>query len=44
MVGFIACWAVVDPIFDALVAPLLSVLPDGKKHFCWKRAICLHFS
>ena len=29
MVGFIACWAVVDPIFDALVAPLLSVLPDG---------------
>ena len=29
MLGFIACWAVVDPIFDALVAPLLSVLPDG---------------
>lgn len=29
MVGFIACWAVVDPIFDALVAPLLSVLPEG---------------
>ena len=29
MGGFIACWAVVDPIFDALVAPLLSVLPDG---------------
>lgn len=29
MVGFITCWAVVDPIFDALVAPLLSVLPDG---------------
>lgn len=29
MVGFIACWAVVDPIFDALVAPLLRVLPEG---------------
>jgi len=29
MVGFFACWAVVDPIFDALVAPLLSVLPEG---------------
>ena len=29
MVGFIACWAVVDPIFDALVDPLLKVLPDG---------------
>lgn len=29
MGGFIACWAVVDPIFDALVAPLLQVLPDG---------------
>ncbi len=27
--GFLACWAVVDPIFDALVAPLLAVLPDG---------------
>ena len=29
MVGFIACWAVVDPIFDALVDPLLKVLPEG---------------
>ena len=29
IVGFIACWAVVDPIFDALVDPLLKVLPDG---------------
>lgn len=29
MVGFMACWAVVDPIFDALVDPLLKVLPDG---------------
>ena len=29
MVGFIVCWAVVDPIFDALVDPLLKVLPEG---------------
>ena len=29
MVGFMACWVVVDPIFDALVDPLLKVLPDG---------------
>ncbi|WP_291332911.1 twin-arginine translocase subunit TatC [Desulfovibrio sp.] len=29
MVGFMACWAVVDPIFDALVDPLLKVLPEG---------------
>ena len=29
MVGFMACWAIVDPIFDALVDPLLKVLPDG---------------
>ena len=29
MAGFMACWVVVDPIFDALVAPLLSVLPEG---------------
>ena len=29
IVGFIACWAVVDPIFDALVDPLLKVLPEG---------------
>ena len=29
MAGFIACWAVVDPIFDALVNPLLKVLPEG---------------
>ncbi|MBB5142076.1 sec-independent protein translocase protein TatC [Desulfovibrio intestinalis] len=28
-VGFFACWAVVDPIFDALVNPLLAVLPKG---------------
>lgn len=27
--GFFACWAVVDPIFDALVNPLLAVLPKG---------------
>ena len=29
MVGFMACWAIVDPIFDALVDPLLKVLPEG---------------
>lgn len=27
--GFLACWAVVDPIFNALVDPLLAVLPKG---------------
>lgn len=27
--GFMACWIVVDPMFDALVAPLLAVLPKG---------------
>ncbi|MDR3362048.1 MAG: twin-arginine translocase subunit TatC [Desulfovibrio sp.] len=26
--AFFACWAVVEPIFDALVSPLLAVLPD----------------
>ena len=29
IVGFMACWAIVDPIFDALVDPLLKVLPEG---------------
>lgn len=29
MTGFLACWAVVDPIFNALVDPLLRVLPEG---------------
>ena len=29
IVGFFACWAVVDPIFDVLVNPLLAVLPKG---------------
>lgn len=28
-VGFFACWAIVDPIFDILVNPLLAVLPKG---------------
>ncbi len=28
-VGFFACWAVVDPIFNFLVNPLLAVLPKG---------------
>ena len=27
--GFLACWAVVDPLFDILVNPLLAVLPKG---------------
>ncbi len=27
--GFLVCWAVVDPIFNALVNPLLAVLPPG---------------
>jgi sec-independent protein translocase protein TatC len=26
--AFLACWAVVEPIFDALISPLLAVLPD----------------
>jgi sec-independent protein translocase protein TatC len=26
--AFLACWTVVEPIFDALVSPLLAVLPD----------------
>jgi sec-independent protein translocase protein TatC len=26
-IAFLACWAVADPLFDALVAPLLAVLP-----------------
>ncbi|WP_413785159.1 twin-arginine translocase subunit TatC [Desulfovibrio sp.] len=29
VLGFFACWAVVDPIFNALVDPLLAVLPKG---------------
>lgn len=29
VLGFFVCWAVVDPIFDALVNPLLAVLPKG---------------
>lgn len=28
-IGFAVCWAVVDPIFDILIRPLLSVLPTG---------------
>lgn len=28
-IGFAVCWAVVDPIFDLLIHPLLSVLPQG---------------
>ncbi len=28
-VGFCACWAVVEPIFDILTQPLLAVLPAG---------------
>lgn len=28
-VGFLLCWAFVDPIFNILIQPLLSVLPDG---------------
>lgn len=27
--GFLACWAVVEPIFNTLVAPLQAVLPPG---------------
>ena len=27
--GFLICWAVVDPIFNALVNPLIAVLPPG---------------
>lgn len=27
--GFLACWVVVDPIFNALVNPLIAVLPPG---------------
>ncbi|MGE9985747.1 twin-arginine translocase subunit TatC [Desulfovibrio sp. SGI.169] len=27
--GFLVCWSVVDPIFNALVNPLLAVLPPG---------------
>ncbi len=27
--GFLLCWSVVDPIFNALVNPLLAVLPPG---------------
>lgn len=28
-IGFAVCWAVVDPIFDLLIRPLLAVLPQG---------------
>ena len=28
-IGFGICWAVVDPIFDVLIQPLLAVLPPG---------------
>ncbi len=28
-IGFAVCWAVVDPIFDILIQPLLAVLPQG---------------
>lgn len=28
-VGFLACWAFVEPIFDVLTQPLLAVLPTG---------------
>lgn len=28
-IGFGICWAVVDPIFDVLIHPLLAVLPAG---------------
>lgn len=28
-IGFAVCWAVVDPIFDILIQPLLTVLPPG---------------
>lgn len=28
-IGFGVCWAVVDPIFDILIQPLLAVLPPG---------------
>ena len=28
-IGFGICWAVVDPIFDILIQPLLAVLPAG---------------
>lgn len=27
--GFLLCWVVVDPLFNALMEPLLAVLPDG---------------
>ena len=29
IVGFIACWLVVDQIFNALIEPLLNALPSG---------------
>lgn len=29
IIGFGACWAFVDPIFDLLVNPLLAILPAG---------------
>ena len=29
IVGFLACWVVVEPLYNALVDPLLAVLPAG---------------
>ena len=29
IVGFLGCWVIVDPIFDALTKPLMAVLPEG---------------
>ena len=29
LVGFVGCWVIVDPIFDALTKPLMAVLPEG---------------
>lgn len=29
LAGFLLCWAFVDPLFDALVRPLLGILPPG---------------
>ena len=29
MLGFLGCWVIVDPIFEALTGPLMAVLPEG---------------
>ncbi|MBQ9407290.1 MAG: twin-arginine translocase subunit TatC [Desulfovibrio sp.] len=29
LIGFLACWIVVEPLYNALVNPLLAVLPPG---------------